>query len=415
MASAHATPTAAKREVQAPAEQPGGPASHTPPPTPARRSNGRALSPSLLSSPRGSEDTAPVIDQAVVRDDSRATQNPQALQVPNGAGAFRSRPRHRSAKSTGTRTSLSSMPVIVRTYSGSRSRQSSEVRSQSAMATDRRAGNPSLPKVEDFAFQNILRAVDEDVRTAIDAIAEICAKSRMSLADEYGAHLPPQGEITAEARAHHAARGHRTTATEHSLPALPEASSSNERLAGDSRASTVSGKGKETAYGSLKNIIIGSTKGEPADGPIGAKNLRSKSLPLPSLVSGEVLIAPETESGAHPPAHQRSASWAFLGVQHPAIALAPGEAASPLVSMDSTANINGKSTDNAAAPSINRKAVSLNVPRSRSNPIASWLPWGKRQSGPSVPSLGDSHAAMKLKDLLQPASLARNRAVTGAG
>lgn len=52
-----------------------------------------------------------------------------------------------------------------------------------------------LPAVDDFSFFGILRAVDPEIRGAIDAIAEICARSRLSLADEYDAHLPPQGEI----------------------------------------------------------------------------------------------------------------------------------------------------------------------------------------------------------------------------
>jgi hypothetical protein len=36
---------------------------------------------------------------------------------------------------------------------------------------------------------------------AIDGIAEICAKNRMSLADEHSSHLPPFGEITAASSA----------------------------------------------------------------------------------------------------------------------------------------------------------------------------------------------------------------------
>jgi hypothetical protein len=61
--------------------------------------------------------------------------------------------------------------------------------------------NEQLPAIEDFSFSAILRAVDPEIRDAIDAIAEICARSRMSLADEYDAHLPPQGEITVQGQA----------------------------------------------------------------------------------------------------------------------------------------------------------------------------------------------------------------------
>jgi len=55
-----------------------------------------------------------------------------------------------------------------------------------------------LPPIAAFSFAEILRAADsDDLQSAIDGIAEICAKNHMSLAEEYGSHLPPVGEITA--------------------------------------------------------------------------------------------------------------------------------------------------------------------------------------------------------------------------
>lgn len=53
-----------------------------------------------------------------------------------------------------------------------------------------------LPPLDRFSFQDILASIDSDVKGSIDAIAEICGRSRMSLADQYGSHLPPQGELT---------------------------------------------------------------------------------------------------------------------------------------------------------------------------------------------------------------------------
>ena len=56
----------------------------------------------------------------------------------------------------------------------------------------------SLPPISSYAFADILRAADsKDFQEALDGIAEICAKSRLSLSDEYSSHLPPLGEITA--------------------------------------------------------------------------------------------------------------------------------------------------------------------------------------------------------------------------
>jgi hypothetical protein len=55
----------------------------------------------------------------------------------------------------------------------------------------------NLPPISSFAFADILRAADsKDFQQALDGIAEICAKNRMSLSDEHSSHLPPLGEIT---------------------------------------------------------------------------------------------------------------------------------------------------------------------------------------------------------------------------
>lgn len=78
-------------------------------------------------------------------------------------------------------------PVLVRAYSGKPTSMSP------------RSGRPlALPPISAFDFADILRAADgPDFQAAIDGIAEICAKNRMSLAEEYGSHRPPVGEITA--------------------------------------------------------------------------------------------------------------------------------------------------------------------------------------------------------------------------
>ena len=75
-----------------------------------------------------------------------------------------------------------------------------------------------LPPVEDFGIEGVLRAIEPDIRSTIDAIAEICGRSKLSLANEYGSHRPPLGEIRASSNA---------------LLTVEEASSSTERLAGE--------------------------------------------------------------------------------------------------------------------------------------------------------------------------------------
>lgn len=57
--------------------------------------------------------------------------------------------------------------------------------------------SPDLPPLESFSFQDILASIDPEVKVSIDAIAEICSRSKLSLADEYGSHLPPQAQFIA--------------------------------------------------------------------------------------------------------------------------------------------------------------------------------------------------------------------------
>lgn len=119
-----------------------------------------------------------------------------------------------------------SAPLLVRTYDNGRASEPS---------TPRLRGAQSLPPVASFAFAEILQSADSsDFRSAIDGIAEICAKNRMSLADEYASHLPPQGEITAASSA--AARPHMQRLSKRTpLTSVPEASSSGSEGSARSR------------------------------------------------------------------------------------------------------------------------------------------------------------------------------------
>ncbi|KAK3698619.1 hypothetical protein LTR37_016847 [Vermiconidia calcicola] len=79
-------------------------------------------------------------------------------------------------------------PVLVRGYTNG---------DASSSTTRSVRGSKALPPISAFAFADILRTADSpDFQAALDGIAEICAKNRMSLADEYSSHMPPLGEIT---------------------------------------------------------------------------------------------------------------------------------------------------------------------------------------------------------------------------
>ncbi|OJD12449.1 hypothetical protein AJ78_06964 [Emergomyces pasteurianus Ep9510] len=131
---------------------------------------------------------------------------------------------HRHSTSISSRSSLPSQPVVVRTYSAetdAQTRPSAMSRGTGVLANGSAADRPpaQLPPVHEFGIDGILRAIEPDIQNTLDAIAEICGRSKLSLANEYGSHRPPLGEIRASSRS-----------IDHGLLPVEEASSSNERL-----------------------------------------------------------------------------------------------------------------------------------------------------------------------------------------
>lgn len=106
----------------------------------------------------------------------------------------------RNSDAVDSSSSSSSQPVLVRTYSnptadsGSSNPTKMEKRSKSRM----KSRSYDLPPLQSFSFQDILASIDPEVRRSIDAIAEICGRSKLSLSDEYGSHRPPQGALTSQ-------------------------------------------------------------------------------------------------------------------------------------------------------------------------------------------------------------------------
>lgn len=108
-------------------------------------------------------------------------------------------------------------PVLVRSYTSPKPTPSGSPGGRSHV----------LPPIAAFSFADILRAADSaDLQSAIDGIAEICAKNHMSLAEEYGSHMPPVGEITAVAADTTPVRQqHGRWTMRRALTSVPEASS----------------------------------------------------------------------------------------------------------------------------------------------------------------------------------------------
>ncbi|KAI1630802.1 hypothetical protein F4809DRAFT_635275 [Biscogniauxia mediterranea] len=127
---------------------------------------------------------------------------------------------------TSTTTGTYSQPVLVRTYSGpspasssARTRPTSSrvpfsAVSMSSNTSSWRSGrhggtsgvtrqkgkkkkppnnDPVLPPLEAFTFRSIMIDVQQDIGAHLDRIAEICARSRYSLSNQYEVHVVPHG------------------------------------------------------------------------------------------------------------------------------------------------------------------------------------------------------------------------------
>ena len=161
-------------------------------------------------------------------DDSTTTHRTTALRELN-----RSQPvsRHRYSTTSGTPNTTSSttgtysQPVLVRTYSGapksSTSRPASRRVPLSTVSVTSNASNSNwrlsrngtarnmgrqkgkkqpvvaadakLPPLEAFSFKNIMAEMQQDIGADLDRIAEICARSRYSLSNQYEVHVTPHG------------------------------------------------------------------------------------------------------------------------------------------------------------------------------------------------------------------------------
>jgi hypothetical protein len=222
--------------------------------------------------------------------------------------------RHPYAKSTGTQSTTYSQPVLVRTYSGSPSRQSSTTRSTSgedrkhsyrggassalsgpaasvrriiALRTPFRAqdrsllsmarakakkgvtpqGPAKLPPIEAYSFKSMMASLEAEedggtINSDLDRIAEICARSRYSLSNQYEVHMAPHGSGTAflASASTSSRRQH-----QHSGPTLQAVGSDDEHNSRRHRKRrSVGGRRKSMAVGTLETIM--SSSGSSEDG-----------------------------------------------------------------------------------------------------------------------------------------------------
>ncbi|KAI4146106.1 MAG: hypothetical protein L6R39_003590 [Caloplaca ligustica] len=139
----------------------------------------------------------------------------------------------RGRKAPDLPSTASTQPVLVREYSQStpnnRGSRQSIMKQRSHSRSNRESSE--MPPLESFSFHDILASIDPQVHGSIDKIAEICGRSRMSLADEYSSHLPPHGDFSLLNLQDH---GDHTAVSR--LEPVEEASSTHEESAQEARS-----------------------------------------------------------------------------------------------------------------------------------------------------------------------------------
>ncbi|KAI0129396.1 hypothetical protein F4776DRAFT_664788 [Hypoxylon sp. NC0597] len=201
-------------------------------------------------------------------------------------------PRRRLSRATGppsiksTTTETCSQPVVVRTYSGvppSSSTRGPVSVSTVSPTTNLSARRPSrngitknmvrqkgnekgrgkagakLPPLDSFTFKSIIAEIQQDVGADLDRIAEICARTRYSLSNQYEVHIAPQGSgagflgpPSSSSLRHHVPIG----------PTLQAISSDDEHTGAIQKKRRNTTRRRSIAYGTLETIMSSSRSSE---------------------------------------------------------------------------------------------------------------------------------------------------------
>ena len=255
-----------------------------------------------------------------ILDEATIAHRLTALRSLNGAN----KSRHRYAKSTGARNSTYNQPVIVRTYSGAarpRSQQKDTIAAKkqngmSGIATAKM--DLKLPPVEAFSFKGIMDEIRSGVDQDIQRIAEICARSKYSLSNQYEVHMPPHGRGESIVQTAHGATG---SGASGAGPTLQAVGSDDEQTRHSGRGSRNGRRAKSAAYGTLETIMSSSrssdedkSKKKPA--AVLAEEVRGRAAKKVVVVKQEVVEdAVETEPAPQRPSkHVRSKSATFASM-----------------------------------------------------------------------------------------------------
>ncbi|KAI1153581.1 hypothetical protein F4825DRAFT_414312 [Nemania diffusa] len=250
-------------------------------------------------------------------------------------------PPSTAGTTTGTTTGTYSQPVLVRTYSGPIS--SAATRAQPASRRDAISGvkgrpNPPssnrgrrhhglavtlirplvsqrpspgddarLPPLEAFSFKSIMADIEHDIGADLDRIADICARSRYSLSNQYEIHVAPHGSGAGFVQGGPASASTNSPPHDNGGPTL-QAISIDDEHTGTSHGRRVTVRRRSAAYGTLETIISSSRSSDED------RSKRKSAAEIAAQVRGRISHAtPEGSGGGSPHSTEAQASSELHG------------------------------------------------------------------------------------------------------
>lgn len=159
-----------------------------------------------------------------------------------------------------------------------------------------------LPSLEAFRFQSIMTDIQDDIGADLDRIADICARSRYSLSNQYEIHVAPHG--SGASFVHGVPASMMTNSLAHNDGGLPlQATSIDDQPAGTDHRRRAAVRPRSTAYSTLQTIISSSrssdedsSKKKPA-ADIAARVTRGR-IPHPSSEGSGSAQGTKTQAGS---------------------------------------------------------------------------------------------------------------------
>ncbi|KAL8809904.1 MAG: hypothetical protein Q9200_003022 [Gallowayella weberi] len=263
------------------------------------------LPPSTLSNVEHSAGQSDLIDR--YRDQDAALRRLNGQDPPS-----RQRP-----KASEIGSAASTQPVLVREYSQGSS-VSNSPRQSKMKPTKRSSGYRSseLPPLESFSFQDILASIESDVQVSIDKIAEICGRSKMSMADEYSSHMPPQSDFSVPNLQDY---GDHVVISR--LDPVEEASSTHEDIvenvrSAHSRVTRLSLAGAATNQGDLQSVPVTATSivashSQPSAAETSAGGSANRNSYIPQLLAWLRTSRGNDSGSSQPPSRDSGAANAL--------------------------------------------------------------------------------------------------------